>query len=48
MEIVVALFAQDQSLALSRDHDLLPVGELLSLLGQVAELPDVVAFDVVV
>jgi len=48
MEIMVALSAQDQSLALPCDHDLLPVGETLALVGQVVELSDVVTFDVIV
>jgi hypothetical protein len=48
MEIVVTLETRDQSLALSGNHDLLPVGKLLSLLGQVIELPDVVTLHVFV
>jgi hypothetical protein len=42
----VTATAQDQGLAPSCDHDLFPSGELLALLGQVVELPDVVAFHV--
>jgi len=44
----VARSAQDQSLALSSDHDLFPVGKTLSLLGQVVELSDVVTLHVFV
>ncbi len=45
---MVAGPAQDQGLALPCNHDFLPLGKPLSLLGQVVELSDVVAFHVVV
>jgi len=48
MEGMMALSAQDQGLALPCDHDLFPLGEPISLLGQVVDLSDVVALDMVV
>jgi len=44
----VARVAQDQGLTLPCDHDLFPLGEPLSLLSQVVDLPDMVALHVVV